>query len=62
MVASISSLSSSCREISTDIPDPLSPPIPMAGPQGYTPCLHRAAVSPFELVALLLLGYVKGPR
>ena len=31
-----------------------------AGPQGYTPNLHIAAVCRFELVALLLPGYVKG--
>ena len=32
----------------------------MAGPQGYIPYPHRAAVCRFELVALLLLGHVKG--
>ena len=31
-----------------------------AGPQGYTPYSQRAAVCRFELVALLLLGHVKG--
>ena len=31
------------------------------GPQGYTPYPHRAAVCRFKLVALLLLGHVKGP-
>ena len=31
-----------------------------AGPQGYTLYPHRAAVCRFELVALLLLGHVKG--
>ena len=31
-----------------------------AGPQGYVPYPHRAAVCRFELVALLLLGHVKG--
>ena len=31
-----------------------------AGPQGYTPYPHRAAVCRLELVALLLLGHVKG--
>ena len=31
-----------------------------ADPQGYSLYLHRAAVCRFELVALLLLGYVKG--
>ena len=30
------------------------------GPQGYTPYPHRAAVCRFELVALLLVGHVKG--
>ena len=33
-----------------------------AGPQGYTPYPHRAAVCRFELVALLLLGHVKGSK
>ena len=31
-----------------------------AGPQGYTPYPHRAAVCRFKLVPLLLLSYVKG--
>ena len=31
-----------------------------AGPQGYTLYPHRVAVCMFELVALLLLGHVKG--
>ena len=31
-----------------------------AGPHGYTLYPHRAAVCRFELVALLLLGHVKG--
>ena len=31
-----------------------------AGPQGCIPYPHRAAVCKFELVALLLLGHVKG--
>ena len=31
-----------------------------AGPKGYIPYLHRAAVRRFMLVALLLLGHVKG--
>ena len=31
-----------------------------AGPQGYTPYSHWAAVCRLELVALLLLGHVKG--
>ena len=32
----------------------------LAGPQGYIPYPHRADVSRFELVTLLLLGHVKG--
>ena len=58
--------SSSCRVISTDILDSLSlAPSPYrtslpAGPQGYTPNPHRAAVCRFELVVLFLLGRVKG--
>ena len=32
----------------------------LAGPQGYTPYPHRAAVCKCELVALPLLGHVKG--
>ena len=38
---------------------PYRPSLP-AGPQGYVPYLHRAAVCRFELVALLLLGHLKG--
>ena len=50
--------------ISTDIPDPLSPPIPIVHCfqqvfKGYIPYLHRAAVCRFELVVLSLLGHVK---
>ena len=59
MVRKSSSSSSSCRAISTDIPDPLSPPLLIVH-QGYIPYPHRAAVCRFELVALLLLGHVKG--
>ena len=49
-----------------DIPDPLSPLLPivhrfLAGPQGYIPYPHKAAVCRFEQVALLLLGHVRGP-
>ena len=33
---------------------------PLAGLQGYIPYPHRAAVCRFELVALLLLGYIRG--
>ena len=56
------SSSSSCHAINTDIPDPLSPLLPIvpAGPQDYTPYLQRAAVCRFELIALFLLGHVKG--
>ena len=35
-------------------------PAGRAGPQDYTPYLHRAAVCRFDLVTLLLLGHVKG--
>ena len=35
-------------------------PLLPAGPQGYIPHRHRAAVCRFELVALLLLSHVKG--
>ena len=52
------SSSSSCRATSTDIPDPLSSLLSIAGPQGYTPYPHRAAVWRVKLVALLLLGHV----
>ena len=56
---------SSRRTISTDIPDPLSPPLPIvpllpAGLQGYIPHRHRAAVCRFELIVLPLLVHVKG--
>ena len=33
----------------------------LVGPQGYIPYHYRAAVCMFELVALLLLGHVRGP-
>ena len=33
---------------------------PLAGLQGYISCPHIAAVSMFELVVLLLLGYTWG--
>ena len=55
-----SSSSSSCRAASTDIPDPLSPLLPIVGPQGYIPYPHRAAVRRFELFVLLLLGHKRG--
>ena len=32
----------------------------LAGPQGYIPYPHRATVCMFELVAMLLLGHVRG--
>ena len=32
----------------------------LAGPQGYIPYPHRAAVCRFELVVLLLLGHMRG--
>ena len=50
--------SSSCHAASTDIPDPLLPLL--AGPQGYIPYPHRAAVCRFKLVTLLLLSHVRG--
>ena len=33
----------------------------LAGPQDYIPYFHRTAVGRFELVALILLGHVRGP-
>ena len=38
---------------------PYCPSFP-AGPQGFIPYLHRAAVSRIKLIALPLLSYVKG--
>ena len=52
------SSSTSCRAISEDIPDNLLLPLPIA--QGYNPYPQRDAVCRFELVALLLLGHMKG--
>ena len=57
--------SSSCRAASTDIPDPLSPRIPiisspLAGLQGYITYHHIAAVCMFELAVLLLIGHMRG--
>ena len=54
--------SSSCHAASTDIPDPLSPllPIILAGLQGYIPYPHIAAECMFKLVVLLLLGHMWG--
>ena len=56
------SSSSSCCAASTDIPDPLSPLLPFVHRfwQGYIQYPHGAAVYRFELVALLLLGHVRG--
>ena len=48
--------SSSCRAASTDIPDPLSPLLPivhLAGLQGCIPYPHIATGCMFELVVLL---------
>ena len=61
--SSSSSSSSSCRAtgfpwISLTTP-PYRPLLP-AGPQGYTPYRHRAAVCRFELVILPLHVHVKG--
>ena len=54
----------SCRAASTDIPDPLSPLLPIvhsppANLQGYIPYPHIAAVCMFELVVLLLPGHMR---
>ena len=62
---SSSSSSSSCHAACTDIPDPLSPLIPIvhrlwAGLQGYSPYPHMAAECMFELVVLLLLSHMWG--
>ena len=51
--------SSSCRAASTDIPDPLSPLLPIVL-QGYIPYPHIAAICMFELVVLLLPGHMWG--
>ena len=60
--SSSSSSSSLCRAASTDIPDPLSPLLPIVHRlwQGYIPYPHIAAVYIFELVVLLLLGHMWG--
>ena len=57
-----SSSSSSCRAASTDIPDPLSPLLPIVHRlwQGYIPYPHIAVVCMFELVVLLLPGHMWG--
>ena len=53
-------ISSSCRTISTDIPDllatPLYCPLLLASLQGYIPYWHRAAVCKFKLVVHLCEG------
>ena len=55
------SSSSWCHAISTDIPDPLSPHLPIVHCfQDYIPYQHRAAVCRFELDILPLLVHVKG--
>ena len=59
MVLSIPiSSSSSCHAASTDIPDPISPLLPII--QGYIPYHLIAAVCMFELVVLFLIGHVWG--
>ncbi len=52
--------SSSCCAASTDIPDPLSPLLPIVHRlrQIFIPYPHRAAVCMFELVVLLLDKYI----
>ena len=52
--------SSSCRAASMDIPDPPYHSSLLAGPQGYIPYPHIAAVCRFMLVILLLLGHMTG--
>ena len=52
-------ISSSCRAISTDIPDPLSPPLPIV--HRFRQVL-RAAVCRCELVALLCSAMWRGPQ
>ena len=56
---------SSCRAASTDIPDPLSPLLPIrssppAGLQSYIMYPHIAVVCMFKLVVLLLLSHMWG--
>ena len=57
--------SSSCRAISTDIPDSLATPpyhpLLPADPQGYIPYRHRTAVYKFELDVQLLAASAPGP-
>ena len=56
--------SSSCRAASTDIPDPLSPLLPIVHCLWQvfraTSCILTAAGYMFELVVLLLLGHMWG--
>ena len=61
------SSSSSCRAASTDIPDPLSPLLPITHRLRQvfrvTSCVpHLVAVCKFELVVLLLHGHMWGSR
>ena len=54
----------SCRQHGYPWPSLTTPPYRsslLVGPQGYIPYPQRAAVCRFELVALLLLGHVRGP-
>ena len=57
-----SSSSLSCRAASTDIPDPLSPRLPIIHRLRlvFIPYPHIAAVCIFELVVLLLIGHMRG--
>ena len=59
-----SSLSSSCRAASMDIPDPLATfpyrSSPLAGLQGYIPYPHVASICMFLRVVLLLFGHMWG--
>ena len=53
----------SCRQHGYPWPSLAIPPYSsslLAGPQGYIPYPHRAAVSRFELITLLLLGHMSG--
>ena len=62
----ISSSSSSCRAISRDIPDPLLPPslssIDSSRSSGLHPISTQSCCIMFKLVALPLLGHVKGSK
>ena len=53
----------SCRQHGYPWPSLATPPYRsslLVGPHGYIPYPHRAAVCRFVLVALLLVGYVRG--